>query len=267
MAPVLSGTPTVFLAASSSTTHTFSYTVPTGSNRRLVVGVSTNVAGVSHSTVTYNGASLTKHTEGVRNQTVASVWTIAAPTEGANNIVVTLSGATQQLVVTARSYIDTDQFLLGNTGTGSVNSTSITSSSIVSATDQMVVDILAVNANDAWTANAGQTDSASNGHLNTRGSTSQKVGAEAVTTGWTGTGFTRNAALAAVALLPSGPLEPIVLTPNSTTVTFTTQNPFLPDPIIVSPTSLIVDFITNPATVTMQQPPSIAFRTLLGVGS
>ncbi|KKK75169.1 hypothetical protein LCGC14_2876440, partial [marine sediment metagenome] len=76
-----------------NTTLTYSHTVGTIDNTYLLVGVSAT-GGTDPSGVTYNGVAMTKITSGSSNSTVnVSIWGLAAPTTGANNVVVTFAGA------------------------------------------------------------------------------------------------------------------------------------------------------------------------------
>lgn len=76
-----------------NTTLTYAHTVGTIDNTYLLVGVSAT-GGTDPSGVTYNSVAMTKITSGSSNSTVnVSIWGLAAPTTGANNIVVTFAGS------------------------------------------------------------------------------------------------------------------------------------------------------------------------------
>jgi len=73
---------------------TFSHTC-SGSNRLLAVCIST-VDGVTASSITYNGINLTLQVEEdfpILTSGNAEIWTLTAPTEGANNVIITWSTA------------------------------------------------------------------------------------------------------------------------------------------------------------------------------
>lgn len=202
--PVLSGTPTAFGAASSAVSHTFSYTVPAGSDRRLCVVVSSNSSGLTHDSVTYAGVAMTKTTERLQTNARCSFWTLAAPATGANDIVVTVSAATQSVAIDARSFTGAKQSGVGDAQVAGVTSTSITSPSVASAANEIVVCGVAISANEDWTPQTGQTDAtaAVGSTQPVRMEASQKTGAAGVTVGYTGLSTNRNVSLVAVAIQP-----------------------------------------------------------------
>src|SRR5439155_296465 len=87
----------IFDAASSlggsATPLTWSHTVAAGSNRLLIVGVSTGDIIATHDSVTYNTAPMTKITEVTGASDRVSIWKLVNPATGTNSVVVTLSAA------------------------------------------------------------------------------------------------------------------------------------------------------------------------------
>ena len=95
--------------ASGRTSHTFSYTVGSGSNRVLFVGVgSYNATGGNKvSGVTYNGVAMTLvDTAEAQSNTFISLWRLDNPASGANNVVVTFSTSQTYGWCVAGSYED-----------------------------------------------------------------------------------------------------------------------------------------------------------------
>jgi hypothetical protein len=94
MALAFVGTPASGTFAGGSS-KTVSYTLAAGANRILLVGVSGNGSGVSVSSVTYNGVSLTGRTGASDGNRFARWFTLpetSLPADGAYNVVATLSG-------------------------------------------------------------------------------------------------------------------------------------------------------------------------------
>ncbi len=141
----------------SGTTNTWSHTVGSGSNRILIVSVDT---GLSISGVTYGGVALTQL--GIvnynSNNEHLSLWYLLNPTSGTANVVVTASGTTFIIGVSA-SYSGVAQSSTfgtlasnsGTTGTASSNTVATTSS------NQLVVDTVNNGAASTDTPTASQT--------------------------------------------------------------------------------------------------------------
>jgi hypothetical protein len=76
---------------STSATQTFSHTVPSGTNRALLVLIGTHQGTIS--TVSWNGAALTKIDSGRSSlNECADAWILINPTPATGNVVVTRSG-------------------------------------------------------------------------------------------------------------------------------------------------------------------------------
>lgn len=79
-----------------STSHTQSFTVGTGSNRKLIVAVETQAVGDVVTGITYNGVSMTQAVKRVSHFSSAFfeyMYYLDAPASGANNIVVSCSSS------------------------------------------------------------------------------------------------------------------------------------------------------------------------------
>ena len=123
---------------------TWSHTTGTGSDRILIVGVA--VQGVNINSVTYNGTNLTRLATKT-NTVKVEMWYLVAPTNGAHNVVVTLSGNCGLSGVTggAQSFYNVDPTTpFGTTGTASGNR-STASATVSSAVNEIVVDAVATS--------------------------------------------------------------------------------------------------------------------------
>jgi hypothetical protein len=161
-APALAGG-IVFDAQSSAdsgdTALTWSHTTSTGSDRLLVVGCSIR-GGVSISTVTYNGDSLTYiRADQSGSDARSELWYMVAPDSGTYDIVVTKStnqstvcGATTWTGVNQSTPLGTDN---GNNTSGP-SATSI-SVDVVSAAGELVIDNIATQSTVSATADGSQT--------------------------------------------------------------------------------------------------------------
>lgn len=112
LTPISAGTVTFDAASSGETSAagtslTFAHEC-TGSNRYLVVGVSTT--GTADPTgVTYDGVAMTKLDSAIKTDVTVSIWGLAAPTTGSDNVVVTMAGSTNIIIGGAVSWTDTSQ--------------------------------------------------------------------------------------------------------------------------------------------------------------
>lgn len=93
-----------FQSVTTVTSLTYSFTVGSGTNRMLLVGVSSN-GTTAPSSVTYAGSSMTLIKTQTFNFGAAAgfLYAIVSPTSGANNIVITFAGSTN-ITSTAASY-------------------------------------------------------------------------------------------------------------------------------------------------------------------
>jgi len=145
-------------AASSSVT--MNHSVGNGSDRYLVVSVAIERRDATVNSVTYGGQALSFLGRITDANTAATldVWGRAAPVSGTNQIVVTLSGSAAVVVgaisfggVDQTSPIAASQFASGTSGLTA-------SASVASATDQLVLAVIAANDSvNSVTTGAGQT--------------------------------------------------------------------------------------------------------------
>jgi hypothetical protein len=143
----------------SSDSFTFSHTV-TGADPCLVVCVSDSLATLNDvSGITYNGAALTKAIEvkGPGNAPVSQIWYIAAPSTGANDVVVTRSTATDTIIA-ALSFTGVHQTApLGTAVSLGGNSISPSKTITTGADDSWCVDCIGFESTVTATVGAGQT--------------------------------------------------------------------------------------------------------------
>ena len=174
---------------SSTTTLTYSHTCA-GSNRMLVVGVQTDQISADPTGVTYNGVAMTKaiggsNAGGTRR---SSLWYLADPATGANNVVVTLGTAswTTSGAVSLTGTMPT----IGVTGTNyATTGTPITVSVTTESANSWLVDsIYQNNGALSLSVGAGQTqryNEASADGFDGYGSTEPTTGAGSYTMSWT----------------------------------------------------------------------------------
>jgi len=163
---VIPGTATVATGAAVNSV-TFSHTVPSGSDRLLVVGVSFDNDGLETVTgITYGGLALTK-AGSVNNSddARAEIWYRVAPTVGTANVVVSLSGtlfSNRGIVVGALNLTGVHQTTPVGTfqsTTGGLNSASLNVTSSVAG--DLVVAVYAAEQDSnsgACAQGAGQTE-------------------------------------------------------------------------------------------------------------
>jgi hypothetical protein len=137
---------------------TWSHTVGTGSNRILIVGVSSAAQG-ANITVTYGGVSMTAVPSSLATAITlaqSQLFYLLNPTSGAANIVVSTSGTVDRIVGGGVSLANVNQTNpLGTAKITSGNSTSA-SLSVPSNVGDVVIDVLAKNNTDVPTAGGSQ---------------------------------------------------------------------------------------------------------------
>ena len=79
--------------SASATNHTYSHSVTDSDNRLLLVSVYSFSVAQTHDSVTYNAVAMTKVDDVVSGAFRFSVWRLVSPATGANDVVITLSGA------------------------------------------------------------------------------------------------------------------------------------------------------------------------------
>lgn len=147
--------------ANPCTTFSWSHTC-TGSNRILVVGVTTNSGADGHqgqpTGVTYNGVAMTKGVGLVANTNRAtSVWYLANPASGSNTIQVTFGESTNYAGGCAVSYTGASGSIGANTGTNSASSGTAVSVAVTTTTANSYLVGNGVDNNGASWSNSGSS--------------------------------------------------------------------------------------------------------------
>jgi hypothetical protein len=150
-----------------NTSLTWAHTTTTNSNRVLLVGVTIQSNSSTVSSVTYNGASLTKLDAGscpnseFTPSCEVELWYLIAPATGTHNVVVSVTAAAS-IQAGAVTYYNVDQTtpmgtvaLNNGTASGGVGSTSLTVPT--SNTDQVVVDTMGNDNGGSVSIGSGQT--------------------------------------------------------------------------------------------------------------
>lgn len=193
--------------ASSVTITTFA--VGAGSNRLLRCGISWWTANArTVSTVKFNTTGTLSKLTGSTSQQAAysgfyntEIWYMVAPANATASVVVTMSGATEELIAGCDSWTGVSQTapfgtpVLNNAATGSPTVT------VSSAAGEVVVDVAAWDRSNggAGSVGAGQTSrwKTQNSTTGTAGAGSSEAGAASVTMTWTtSTAFWCNTAVA-----------------------------------------------------------------------
>jgi hypothetical protein len=148
--------------STSDTSLTFSHTT-SGSNRAIGVCVGWRVNdGQSISGVTYNGVALTEDANSpvLDGRTATALYSLVNPASGANNIVVSLSGAATSIASIAVSFTGAHQTTLtGTSATDTLDNGTSDSLDVSSASGEIVFDCLAHYASgEAATPGGSQTE-------------------------------------------------------------------------------------------------------------
>ena len=192
--------------STSVTTLSWTHTVGSGSDRLLMVGVSSSVAAHTVTSLTYGAASLTFLGRRQSASVDTELWYLVAPAVGADTITVTLSAAAR-IVGGAVSFTGVHQ----TTPLGSYTSDTATSASpsvtVSSAEGEAVIDCLAAQGNaGSATVGSGQTQrwniNTGTGSSFVIGAGSTEPGASSVTMSWT-LESSKEWALGAVAIKPA----------------------------------------------------------------
>lgn len=206
--PSFGGVATAQGTTASSSTFALS---TSGANRYLIVVVTMYQFGnPSTPTVIYNGVSMTQlgsalsypsFGQGVRT----TMFGLANPASGSNNVVVTLDGSQTKFGVAATYWTDAKQTgSIGSVGTANAES-GTTSQAISSATDEIVIDGIGYDGTD-MTAGAGQT-LRSQVETNLGTAVSSEPGAASTTMSWTNGGGSFRWASVAVGLKYEPPFK------------------------------------------------------------
>ena len=191
----------------SGTSISTSYTVGTGSERLLVVGVSIFRDGSSRfvTSMTYNGVAMTFQT-GVNNpdgKVRTEVWYLLNPATGSNTLTANFNTSTRK-IIGITSFEGVDQTTpISATGSFAQDSGN-PSTTIASESGGMVWDAVTRDNNGSWTAGALQTerwDTSSGSDLTSAGST--EPGSTSVTMSWTSDDSGQQVVQIAAAIKPS----------------------------------------------------------------
>ncbi len=176
--------------AISTNTKTVSHTTGSGSSRLMLVGVSLfdGGAGRQVSSVTYSGQSLTfvgGRTDN-SNSVRIEIWRLINPPSGVANVVVTLNGSSDGIVVGVTTFSGADQTTPLGSFASAQGMSAAPSVSVTSASDELVFDVMAMKDGTAVTVGSGQTQrwSAADANNKIRGSASTEGGASSVTMSW-----------------------------------------------------------------------------------
>jgi uncharacterized repeat protein (TIGR01451 family) len=178
--------------------HTWSHTTGTGSNRLLLVGVSleSDSQGTTVSSVTYSGQSLTRagFQQSIDNEARMEIWRLINPPSGTANVVVTLNQACDDaLVVVASTFSGVHQTTpLGTFASAQSDQGDLApqpSLSLASASGELVFDMLALDDADSVTSpGGGQTQrlnlTQGDSDSGITGAASTKAGASSVSLSW-----------------------------------------------------------------------------------
>lgn len=188
-----------------------------GSNRLLVVkthaecnGTPTNrpVTGITYNSVALTQATAISYTTAGSEDDTVEIWYLVAPATGANNCVVTFTGALDGCVVGVESYTGVSQTSpLDATATAATTAVGPATVNITTTTDNVVLVGAAhdISSGGTLTANSGQTENynvSNSGQLRAAGGYEVVGGAGVYTESWTTTSGTRDWMIAVAAFKP-----------------------------------------------------------------
>lgn len=176
-------------SASSNGTPIFSWSHITGSgtDRLLVVSTSVGDNPATITGITYGGIALTKLRSDVNtgDDTATELWYLINPANGINTITVTMSEG-GSAVGGAVSFTGVDQITPFSSNTGATGTGTLASVVVTSATDEMVVSVLAIFEGDSSaTPVSGQNERWDLIDDAVEGAGSTTTGATSVTMSWT----------------------------------------------------------------------------------
>lgn len=183
---------TVGASVSSVTIH--NYTIASGDNRLLIVGIGVvndgSTGNLAISSVTFNGVAMTQVCNGnVADDSRAWIYKLVAPDITTANIVVTFGAATAEWInVGAANFTGVDQTTPCGTCASDTDDNTTYSISVSSATNDLVVDMfVGENSTNSTTPGSGQTANWNRaiGAAGGAGASSRKAGASSVTMSWT----------------------------------------------------------------------------------
>ncbi|MDZ4405378.1 GEVED domain-containing protein [Prosthecobacter sp.] len=179
--------------------HTWAHTTGTGSNRLLLVGVAieSDIQSTLVNSVTYSGQSLVKvgSQQSAEGEARMEIWRLVNPPSGTANVVVTLNQACDDAVVTVAStfsgvHQSTPLGTFASAQSDQGDSAPAPSLTLVSASGELVFDVLALDDADTITApGSGQTQrmklTQADSDSGITGAASTKAGASSVSMSWT----------------------------------------------------------------------------------
>lgn len=186
--PTRTGTPTQGEVTTTGSSLTYSYTLVTGSDRRLFVGVmfdDTGASGATVSSVTYNGVALALVSDGTTsavetvatsNTTRSEVWSLieaSLPTNAPHDVVITMSQDVDAIISVTQQLDDAEQGDIHKVETDPITTGGSTfSTSITTTVDgAMILSNIAGSSGGVWTATApntlvlGDTNSSNSGAM------------------------------------------------------------------------------------------------------
>jgi uncharacterized repeat protein (TIGR01451 family) len=170
-------------AQTNAATLTFAHTNSGGSNRLVLVGISTDNTTVT--SVTYGGVSLTNvgsATASGSPKPRSEIWSLPNPPAGSNNVVVILA-TSANIAAGAASFTGVSQTTPLGAFTGSSASSGSASISVSSATGELVFD--SISSGNTPTVGASQTQRWNLLQGTIAGGASTQPGAASVTMAWT----------------------------------------------------------------------------------
>ena len=145
-------------AGSGATSLTFACKTRVAANRAIIVAVATK--GADPSGVTYNGVALTRLSGANEGTRYASLWYLANPASGTNNVVVSL-GSSNAIIAASYSFSHVNQSsVLSNAATNTSGGATSSSATVTSTIGDVVIDSIAVEDEPVFTVGAGQTQKA-----------------------------------------------------------------------------------------------------------
>jgi hypothetical protein len=148
-------------ATNSLLTNSYSFTVGSGTNRILFVGVVVQSGNTSTPTVTYGGTAMTVAASSTWNGALATdfIFVLPNPASGANTVSITLTGATpSHIFSSAASYTGAAQTTTpdsSNSGSGSTTTSSLTTTTV--ADNSWTLMWVVAGNSHTFTAGAGTT--------------------------------------------------------------------------------------------------------------
>jgi hypothetical protein len=188
---VAAGTVTFDAASSASgsgTSLTWNHTVAAGTQRALVVGVSSTSLGFVNppSSITFGSQSLSQVIQDGLGDVRGSLWVLAAPAVGTDTITVTFPNSMIESVGGATSWTGVYQSQPLRNATSTDGNSASPSLTVTSATNDVVVDVLTVNNGETPTVDGSQAErwNISTGS-EVAGAGSSEAGAASVAMDWT----------------------------------------------------------------------------------